>query len=400
LGPTDVWKFSFEAAWKSIAINTGKVNLLPWEALFYIPGKITNVAETITLSPELVSSAVNVREAAIQFLGDQRLTLKEMIKEISANRKELVRLERSFEIEIEFLINVAPNLLIKTVRHQVIEALPKVGSYSKMPTVPNGIIQHFLGCNDLETVGVFHFVSVLVGLEQIRRSPLCFAGGLELEAEVSGIAGLVRGLMEGVAPSDEFLSACTPFFKTCLKLMEGFVEVTFEKEIGSEADGSPIFEKGNFVGKQALGALFKEFKEALAKGERKTLKEMGVFRTFHWALTPEEKRVSTGWIADAISHHMVGVKQLKDGTAVTDPPLPAVPSAPSGIVTHSLLGVLDDGASASSSAASGSASSTVLVSKATLVHNVSDMISKKGKHDLKKPDAGIMKFFSGKVRPL
>jgi hypothetical protein len=394
LGPTDVWKFAYEAAFKSIAINTGAVNLLPWEALFYTPGKISNIAETIKLSPEMVCSSTNVREAAMQFLGDQRLTLKEMTKEILANKKELLRLERSFEIEIEFLVSVAPNLLIKMIRNQVLGALPKLGHYSKMAQVPNGIIQRLLGYNDLEVVGVFHFVSVLVVLEQIRRSPLCFAGGLELEGEVSGIAGLVRGLLEGVAPSDEFLASCTPFFKQCLKLMEGFVEVKFERKLEDLPDGTATFETVALVGKHALNALFKEFKEAFAKGENKTLKEMGVFRTFHWALSAEEKKVSTGWISNIISQHMMSVKI---GKAITD--VPSVSSVPPLPPIVGDISPKDD-ASASSSSSVSASSASALALTPTLLHKVSDDLCKKTKKEIKKPDAGIMKFFAGKVQKL
>ena len=70
---------------------------------------------------------------------------------------------------------------------------------------------------------LFLFVSVLVELENIKRSNLCFAGGIDLEGEVSGVISLVRGLMENVGPSDEFVNNCSPFYKLCVKRMENFV---------------------------------------------------------------------------------------------------------------------------------------------------------------------------------
>jgi hypothetical protein len=375
------------------------LNMLPWESLFYTVGQIDGVPQTITVPETLILNAANVREACMGYLGEQRLTLKDMIKEVTANLKTLLTLERTFWIEYTFLTEHAQPLLLKKIRAMVVDQLPTQDGVAKMPKVPGGgIVQGVLVPNHGGVVTTNPYVTVLLGIEHVKRSPLCFAGGVEVEAEVSAVAGLVRGLMEQVAPSDEYLKTCSAFFKHCLMLMENFVSVTFDKTVGKKGI-FPIIQTTTLVGRKALTYEFNKFKEEFEGGIHKTLKDVGIFRTFHWALAPEQKSLTTIWIRDLTQAYMGNVKAIADASAkvVGKAPLPSGggPSA----------------SSASSSSALASPS-LMLPSPTPLPHSLVlqetqlavsarkpfSTTSKKSTSSAKDKDVGgVMKFFAGKV---
>ena len=237
---------------------------------------------------------------------------------------------------------------------------------------------------------LFLFVSVLVELENIKRSNLCFAGGIDLEGEVSGVISLVRGLMENVGPSDEFVNNCSPFYKLCVKRMENFVVTAVPN--GKISQGKLRFDKepSMISGRKALCYLFDKFQTDYEKGVKKELVDMQPFRTFGWALSPPQKTLTASWLSVLLKNHMSKFKTLKDASS-------EFPTGGDGVYQASGREFLGK----SSSSASSSSDQGIIVPASSVMAQASDITSKMfGKTDKVKKNmeqVDVFKFFAGKA---
>ena len=148
VGGDGVAKFMFEACWKNVAINTGVVPMLPWEAVLFEVGAISGVAQTIALPECLYQEALNARESCLELLGKNFNTLTVIKKEVNAAAKSILRYDTSFILELTFLNQYAMPLIVSKMQERVINALPTEVIQSKMSKVPNQIIQGLMGLTD------------------------------------------------------------------------------------------------------------------------------------------------------------------------------------------------------------------------------------------------------------
>jgi hypothetical protein len=234
-----------------------------------------------------------------------------MQKEVNANIKDLLEMDRHFRLEAEFLNCHADKFILDKVHELVIAALPSDDKKKFSQVVPNGIIQEITCLSKHGICGLFQFVAVLVELDMIKRSPLCFAGGNDLEGEVSGIIGLVRGLMEQVGPTEQYLGNCSTFYKYCLKLMENFITVEVPNEEVSA--GKISFKEPSILfGRKALCYQFEKFNKEFQKGVKKELPDVQLFRTFNYVLSPHQQLLSANWVTELLKNHMSKFKEIKD----------------------------------------------------------------------------------------
>ncbi len=66
----DMWSWTLEARYKTIAISNLQVPGLPWEALLWGDGPIPGVPTTVTIPEELLYDLKNCREVVIKVLGN------------------------------------------------------------------------------------------------------------------------------------------------------------------------------------------------------------------------------------------------------------------------------------------------------------------------------------------
>jgi hypothetical protein len=291
-GPAEVFGLFHIAERTTIAINTGKLQMLPWEQLLFTPGQMDGVPTAVDVWMEPLGNKANARDFMLRLLGEDRLTISQMRKEINANLKALQAMDRYCVLEVTFLNELAEKFVEQQVHQQVFAALPTERA-SSMSQVPNGVIQTIASLQDFDFFELLRFIKVLVALEKIKSSALCYSGGSTLEGEISGVISLVKGLMEQNPPSDAYLQSCTLFFKACLKMMENFItverRVCAPVEKGKLAFAAPKVEL--LFGKKALTYMFEDFEAKFTKGLKNvSLKEVAVFRTFHWALTGAQKK--------------------------------------------------------------------------------------------------------------
>ena len=328
-GPKDVILNFRMAALTTVAINTGVLPMLPWEQLLFQPGNINGVSATMKVDATPLRQKINCRDYLIKLLGTERLTISQMRKEVNANAKTVRELDRFCGFEMTFLNVFAQPMVDEVIRRQVLGALPSEGNHSSMNQVSSGIIRRISCLSDAKFFELFRFVQVLAKLELIKNSALCYSGGTDLEGEVSGISSLVRMLLEQTPPSKEYVSTCSPFYKTCLKLMENFI--TTEVSLG--CSGVVKTGKLNFAskptvsklfGRKALTYLLEEIKVKIDSGSEKvTIKDVGVFRTFHWALDDAQKALTDTWVSTLLSSHLSKLRKIKDSTIDKELPSPA-----------------------------------------------------------------------------
>ena len=154
---------------------------------------------------------------------------------------------------------------------------------------------------------------MLDNLKDLQASRLCKLGGASIDGELSGIMGLVQGFREGISPSSSYIANCSEFFKKCLNLMVNFykVEIIHKDDLNDPLAVSKMF------GQKALTWSFEGYKADLSKGNVvKTLKDVQPFRTYHWALSPEQTKFADSWISKLIGSHLSGFQAaIKDDVA-------------------------------------------------------------------------------------
>ena len=100
-----------------------------------------NVPTTITLPAGTLYSSNNCRDYCQKILGKGPLTFAQMRKEVNANLKDLLSMDRHFYLEAEFLNVHVEKLIVEKVQMLVMSALPSETKFLKMGQVPNGVIQ-------------------------------------------------------------------------------------------------------------------------------------------------------------------------------------------------------------------------------------------------------------------
>lgn len=201
--PLDEFTFRLNAQVVSIAVNTKVLPMLPWESLFYKPGSIDGVSSTTQLPSDLMVDHQNVREAVTKALGGQLCTFSPMRKDIGGRLKALLSLSRTFALEWEFLNSVVQAKANDLVRQQIFDALPSEANPKSMK-------------------------DSLLELDLVRKTDLVFAAGSDVQSDVDDIRSIVAGLIDGIGPTERQLNLYSPFFRSCLKHMEYFVEGAVE----------------------------------------------------------------------------------------------------------------------------------------------------------------------------
>ena len=130
----DFWQYPFAAKIKSIAVNTSKVPILPWEAAIF-PDGVPGERSTIDLPDALLSDIRNVRDAALNLLGSQPVTISMALRILMPHKKSLCELERTWELEMAWLSDVAQIICARKVHAAILQTLPTAdGTSDRSPS--------------------------------------------------------------------------------------------------------------------------------------------------------------------------------------------------------------------------------------------------------------------------
>ena len=67
----DEWEFRLSARAKTLALNSGSLESLAWEALLFSPGKLSDTPAFARVPDSLLSGAKAARSAAAQFIREK-----------------------------------------------------------------------------------------------------------------------------------------------------------------------------------------------------------------------------------------------------------------------------------------------------------------------------------------
>ena len=310
----DEWSFRVQARIRSLAVSRlQQVIRLPWEiSLLGEEEKLLGFPEIVELDPTLLNACKTARAAAIKLLsGYEGLTFADMRRVITSQSESLLAIDRFFSLDISFLVDKAETLGQDSVRSDMLACFPNADNfkYSKME----------------ETL------AQIVGM---KASPKAFAVGVNLVREITSVEQLLRGLLDGRAPSDSVVLRLPPFFRKVLERCEHFLHATHL----AQDPKKPLFRASKLVsGRKALEILWQEF-EAKPHNGRK-LDDVALFRRFAWMLQSDRAAV----VNDVVSK---GVKEFQHAFSM-------------GLSICDVASATGSGATGSSSGASGASSALV-----------------------------------------
>jgi hypothetical protein len=235
-------------------------------------------AALVAISPNEIFTQVfedikNCRQAALQFLGKGRRSMKDYLKDIAPHFETLVEIERSWAVDVKFAKEVAVPMAVHTTQNMILDALPTDSVTKKID-------------------------DAIVALETVQKSDVCFLA--ELQKSVNGVIQLVRGLKVEEGPSVEEVAKYSALYKLVIKRMENFFTHTVMIQNGEDASKF-IFPK---IAKVLIGrpAITTKYEETLAKvdlGETFDLPSLQWVKTYSWAFTDPERIVTDKWLLSA-----------------------------------------------------------------------------------------------------
>ena len=122
--PNDEWSFRFDSHLKTVAINSGLLQMLPYEELLFTKGVLENVPAHANLPPPLLEKYKVARDAAKDLIGDKFMNLADMIRVLTKASKSLKLLDRSFEVDLAWLSQHGPDMLVANIHTSILANLP------------------------------------------------------------------------------------------------------------------------------------------------------------------------------------------------------------------------------------------------------------------------------------
>ena len=133
----DAWALPLAARLRTVACNTGALAMFPWEkALHTEPGNIDGVRSALQIPEALLSEYVNCREAALSILeGVSHGSLHDWKKALNSQYKALVALDRTWQLDADYLNNNAEKDIIKELHSDLLSMLPSPENVKKIEAV-------------------------------------------------------------------------------------------------------------------------------------------------------------------------------------------------------------------------------------------------------------------------
>lgn len=189
-GVNDEWEFRFAARVRTLALNSGALEPLPWEKVLFPPGSLEGERSFAKIPEALLRDAKAARSAAMQFLQEkQAVTLHQMMTVLNAKADALRALDRTIECELSLLNYGTESLVHDKLREQVLQCFP---STEKSMTIPEST----------------------KALSDLKLTELFRIAGPRAHGEVEGVANMLGDLGMGIPPTDKQINSFSDFFQS------------------------------------------------------------------------------------------------------------------------------------------------------------------------------------------
>ena len=334
----DAWALPLAARLKTVACNTGALAMFPWEkALHTEPGNIDGVRSALKIPEAMLSEYVNCREAALSILkGVSHGSLHDWKKALNSQYKALVALDRTWQLDADYLNNNAEKDIIKKLHSDLLAMLPSQENVKKIE-------------------------AVIDSMKLVKNTPLALAGGSAADKIIEGVLSLLRQLQDGVSPDDREIARYDNFFKLVLKRAENFCTALAAPTEHAAKSGAKKAARKSEVLLFGLPALEYKVDQLLQASPEDAPHQLLVqakeTRAFEWLLSPKmrvdlQKRVQE-LIRKCMTVHLVPIKDGDDRKGKSSKQL----QADCDKAKKSAMMVFSDGPTAASSSSASSSSS-------------------------------------------
>jgi hypothetical protein len=122
--PLDEAKYVLYASALSVAINSGKVPMMPWEELCFDVGHAPGVLSVMAAVPPLLTPLLPARKACKDLIGHGPMTIKKMVTTVQGKEKTLAQLSPTIAISWTFLYQHAETCILQRLHTQILAELP------------------------------------------------------------------------------------------------------------------------------------------------------------------------------------------------------------------------------------------------------------------------------------
>jgi len=126
----DESEFRMNGVIKACQINGGYWPMLPWEALCFEKGRIDGIPVFREIAPRHLRKIKAARDAAAVMAGAGPHTVSELVKMVAGNAKDLRKLDRSMECDIQWVIQHLEDAVKQKLMAATLKILPEEGEDS------------------------------------------------------------------------------------------------------------------------------------------------------------------------------------------------------------------------------------------------------------------------------
>jgi hypothetical protein len=255
------------AALKSRSLGYGNgLDLLPYEEwmLDARPMEETHVPA------HLLAEMQRARLCAKEILSDPSIQdFATMVKVMVASTTQLLSLDRSFKLELEFLQQNGEAAVQKAVETHILAVLPSSSKASSLT-------QSYQALQDLKESQLGKFCS------HASR------------AQMTCVLEVVSNMTKGVGPDAKF-STASEFYASVWKQLPYFMR----REVEVEEGGKKV--KKLLMARAALMVGFEEVRAKVASNQLTKLHELEVYQSFKFLLEPAEVKELSGWVTACLN---------------------------------------------------------------------------------------------------
>ncbi len=189
----DEWEFRLMARVKTVALNSGALQPLPWKSMLLKLGGIADTPRFTQVPDAMPAQCRAARKMAQLFLKEKKATtFHQMIATINSKADALRALDRSFECEIAFLNDFVESMAQVRIRKSALLCFPTKDKKCSLQQASKSI-------------------------GSIKNSEMLRASGPVIAGEVDGVMSMLSDLTMGICPTDKDIERIRDFYTTVLK---------------------------------------------------------------------------------------------------------------------------------------------------------------------------------------
>ena len=261
------WEMRLWAAIKSRSLGYGNgLELLPYES-WMLPSRAMEETE---VPAHLLLEMQRARLCAKEILNDSTIQdFGTMVKVLIASSTQLLSLDRSFKLELEFVQQNGEAAVQKAVETSILAVLPSA-------TRASSLTQSYQALQDLK---------------QSQLGKFCNHAS---KAQVTCVLEVVGNMSKGVCPDNKFSSA-SDFYALVWKQLPHFMRREVEV-----MEGDTMVKK-LLMGRPALMVGFEEIRAKMESKQVTKLHELEIYQSFKFLLGPAEVLELSGWVTACLN---------------------------------------------------------------------------------------------------